>query len=241
MVTKADIIAQLQKEILPLQGYKPVLQNALIDAAIGPVKYAFPENRFPIGAVHEFITNGAEDMAATGGFIAVLLSSLMNKKGICIWIGPSRNIFPPAIKSFGLSPGQIIFIDLFKEKEICWAMEEALTCEGLAAVIAQVPTLSFTASRRLQLAVEKSRVTGFVIRQNPQQAQTTACMTRWMISSILSKPEAGMPGVGFPCWHVELIKVRNGRPGSWEIECRAGKFRHLHKTISIQTQKKKTG
>lgn len=241
MDTKSDIIAQLQKDILPLQGFKSVLQNDLLDVAIGPIKYAFPENSFPVGAVHEFISNRAEDTAVTGAFISVLLNSLMNKKGISIWIGPSRNTFPPALKLFGLSPDQIIFIDLYKEKEILWAMEEALTCEGLAAVIAQVPGLSFTASRRLQLAVEKSRVTGFVMLQNSKHVQTTACMTRWKISSISSKPEVDMPGVGFPRWLVELVKIRNGRPGSWEIECSGGKFRHLHKTISIQTQKKKTG
>jgi protein ImuA len=27
-----------------------------------------------------------------------------------------------------------------------------------------------------------------------------------------------MPGVGFPRWEVELLKVRNGEPGKWIIE-----------------------
>ena len=40
-----------------------------------------------------------------------------------------------------------------------WAIEEALKCDGLAAVIGEMKELSFTNSRRLQLAVEKSHVT----------------------------------------------------------------------------------
>ena len=36
-----------------------------------------------------------------------------------------------------------------------WVIEEALKCEGLAAVIGEIKELSFTQSRRLQLAVEK--------------------------------------------------------------------------------------
>lgn len=40
-------------------------------------------------------------------------------------------------------------------------MEEALKCGGLAAVVGEVQDISFTASRRLQLAVEQSGVTGF--------------------------------------------------------------------------------
>jgi len=41
-------------------------------------------------------------------------------------------------------------------------MEEALKCESLSAVIAETPEISFTVSRRLQLAVEQNRVTSFI-------------------------------------------------------------------------------
>lgn len=241
MGTKADIIAQLQKDILPLQGFKTALNNAALDAILGPLKNAFPNNNFPTGAIHEFIAVTAEDVAATNGFVSALLNPLMKNNGITIWIGSSRTIFPPALKSFGVSPDKIIFIDLKKEKEILWAMEEALKCEGLSVVIAQVPELSFTASRRLQLAVEQSRVTGFIIRNNPRNLNTTACISRWKISSLCSELADGMPGVGFPRWNAALLKIRNGRPGNWQIEFMAGCFRPIYKTISIPLEKKKTG
>jgi protein ImuA len=44
---------------------------------------------------------------------------------------------------------------------------------------------------------------------------------------IASKTEGGMPGVGFPRWTVELVKVRNGRPGVWQLEWKEGAFRHI--------------
>jgi protein ImuA len=51
-----------------------------------------------------------------------------------------------------------------------------------------------------------------------------------------------MPGVGFPRWNVELLKVRNGKPGSWQIEFAAGRFRHIPKIAAIHPQQqKKTG
>jgi protein ImuA len=37
----------------------------------------------------------------------------------------------------------------------------------------------------------------------------------------------GMPGVGFPRWNVQLLKVRNGKPGAWQIEWSADGFRHI--------------
>ncbi|MFT3910909.1 MAG: Error-prone repair protein ImuA [Ferruginibacter sp.] len=240
--TKQDIIAQLQREMLSLQGYKTAIKNAALDNMLGPVKNAFPNASFPLGAIHEFISNNPEDGAATAGFISVIIAALMRNSGALVWISTSRTIFPPALKTFGISPDRIIFIDLKKEKEILWAMEEALKCKGLSAVIGEMQELDFTASRRLQLVVEESRVTGFVLRRNPRSINTTACLTRWHVSSLQSELLHGMPGVGFPRWQVELLKVRNGTPGKWQIEFAAGRFRHVSKIAAIPfVQKKKTG
>jgi protein ImuA len=240
--SKADIIAELQRDILSLQGFKTVSKNTALDAGLGTIKNAFPNASFPLGAIHEFISTGIEDAAATSGFVAGLISSLMNSNGALIWISASRTIFPPALKSFGISPDRIIFIDLRKEKEIMWAMEEALKCKGLFAVIGEMQELNFTSSRRLQLAVEQSRVTGFILRRNPRSLNTTACVTRWKITSLSSELVDDMPGVGFPRWNVELLKVRNGRPGTWQIEFAVGRFRHISKAVAIPLiQKKKTG
>ena len=239
---KSNIIAQLQTEILSLQGFKPGLNNTDLDAGLGPIKNAFPNAAFPLSAVHEFIYSGSEDAAATDGFVSGILGSIMRSGGASIWISSSNAIFPPALKSFGIAPDKIIFIQLHKEKEILWAMEEALKCEGIAAVIAETTELSFTASRRLQLAVEKSRVTGFILRRNPRSLNTTACITRWKISSLHSELANGMPGVGFPRWNVELLKVRNGRPGSWQIEFTGGRFRQISRITAIPLERqKKTG
>lgn len=241
-IQKADIIARLQKEILPLQGFKPILNGNHLDVGLGLVRHAFPNSIFPIGVVHEFCCGGSTDMAATGGFIAGLISTLMRAGGASVWISSSRLLFPPALKSFGIEPDKIIFVDLNKERDILWAMEEALKCEGLATVVGEMKDLGFTASRRLQLAVEQSRVTGFVIRRNPTQLNTTACVTRWKITSLPGMLEDDLPGVGFPRWNVELLKVRNGKPGSWQLEWVAGKFRHISKITTLPlAQRKKTG
>ncbi|HOZ80380.1 MAG TPA: Error-prone repair protein ImuA [Ferruginibacter sp.] len=240
--SKSDIIAQLQKDILPLQGVRNVLRNTRLDAGLGPINNAFPGNSFPLGAIHEFISLNAEAATASCGFIAGIISSLMRNRGALLWISTSRNIFPPALQSFGIAPDKIIFIDLKKDKEVLWAMEEALKCKGLAAVVGEIKELDFTASRRLQLAVETSKSTGFILRKNPTHILTTACVTRWQISSIKSELETGMPGVGFPRWNVELLKVRNGKPGTWQVEFSAGRFRHLSTAIAVPLiQKKKTG
>ena len=240
--TKADIIARLQKEILPLQGFKTTLKNTANDVGLGVIKDAFPNAVFPLGAMHEFLSSSAEDAAATNGFVAGIVSSLMKKNSAAIWISASRSIFPPALQSFAIAPDKIIFIELKKENQMLWAMEEALKCDGLAAVIGEIKELNFTASRRLQLAVEQSQVTGFILHNNFRNPNATACVSRWKITSLPGERMGDLPGICFPKWRVELLRIRNGRPGAWDIQWVNGKFTPVHNNYPLSTEgQKKTG
>ncbi len=198
---------------------------------LGPVESAFPFGVFPTGAIHEFLSTQPEHQSACSGFITALLKVLMQHGGACLWISTSRTLFPPALKSFGIEPDQIIFIDLKREKEVLWVTEEALKCNGLSAVVAEIGEVSLTTSRRLQLASEQSGVTGFVLRNDLRKLNTTSCIARWKITSIPGSSEDGMPGVGFPRWNIELLKVRNGNPGAWKMEWSADHF------IAIEEEK----
>ena len=239
--TNQDTLSQLRKDILLLQGFKPLAAGA-VDTGLGPILKAFPNETFPTGAVHEFLSTGPTTAAATTGFVSGLAATLMNTGGACLWIG-SKKTFPPGLKTFGIEPDRVIFVNLKKEKDICWAMEEALKCEGLAAVVGELQDIPFIASRRLQLAVEKSRVTGFLLRQDPRNLNAIACVARWRITPLASEPEPGMPGVGFPRWNVELEKIRNGQPGIWQMEWSAGRFRPIQPEVPAlpQIQRRKTG
>ncbi|WP_158829133.1 ImuA family protein [Mucilaginibacter lacusdianchii] len=221
---RKDIIKRLQQDILQWQGIHRPADDSLIQTGLGDLEQAFPGAVFPTGAIHEFLNMKPEHAAACGGFLAGLLSKLMQEGSPGLWISRSRQLFPPALARFGLRPEQIVFLDVRTEKEALWAMEEALKCEGAAAVVAEVSELDFAQSRRLQLAVERSRVTGFVLRHDPTALSATACAARWRITPLLSQPEPGMPGFGYPSWRVELLKVRNGNPGIWELEWRRRQF-----------------
>ncbi len=113
-------------------------------------------------------------------------------------------------------------------------MEEALKCAGLAAVIGELREMDFKQSRRLQLAVEQSHVTGFILRNESDKMSSTACAARWQIKPLPSEPVDGLPGLGFPRWQVELLRVRNGQPGSWIIEWVDGKFKPIEKRVLKQ-------
>ncbi|HMC85094.1 MAG TPA: hypothetical protein VKI61_06190, partial [Chitinophagaceae bacterium] len=71
--TKKDIIQQLQKDLLLLQGFKS-LPGTAINPGLGIINNAFPNKTFPTGAIHEFISDATEQSAATSGFVAGLLA-----------------------------------------------------------------------------------------------------------------------------------------------------------------------
>ncbi|MCF3109558.1 Error-prone repair protein ImuA [Niabella sp. CC-SYL272] len=215
MVTKPDILAQLQKEILDMQGLRVPLESERRDTGLGIINQAFPNQTFPVSAVHEFLSHSKDEAAATTGFISGLLGTLMCK-GSCLWISRQRTVFPVALKAFGVRPDQVIFVQATNTKDALWIIEEGLKCGSLAAVISEIPELTFTESRRLQLAVEKSHVTGFIHRNVKGPAGNVACVSRWSIRPLPSM-ETGIPGVGIPAWNVELSKIRNGKPGQWQV------------------------
>lgn len=243
IAAKTDILSRLKMDILPLEGLRKCLEGEVLEAGLGPVNKAFPQERFPLAAIHEFISSEPESAAVTTGFISTLVSLLMKKGGACVWIGSSGKIFPPALLQFGIEPARIIFINLEKEKDLLWATEETLKCHGLAAVVAELPSLSFTVSRRFQLAVEQSQVTGFIHRMNTRILNVNAAVSRWKINPLPSESYDGLPGLGYPRWNVELLKIRNGKPGIWQIEWSGHRFNHISRPVPsiIPEPKRKTG
>ncbi|MCE2936379.1 MAG: ImuA family protein [Cyclobacteriaceae bacterium] len=221
-MAKAEMLAQLQSDILRLQGFKPA-GSGLGALSLGAIDAAFPNRTFPTGAVHEVVSPASEDLAAASGFLTGLMAGLMRSKGVAVWISTRRTVFPPALKAFGIKPDRLLFVEVPRERDALWAMEEALKSPALTAVVGELRDISFTASRRLQLAVEQSQVTGFIINR-AAKLTTTACVSRWRITSLPSETPDALPGIGLPQWRVELLRIRNGRPGVWQVQWQKNRF-----------------
>jgi protein ImuA len=230
-----DIINKLQKDILAWQGFSVPTTAKAKSIGLGPLESAFPNGVFPTGTIHEMLCLNLTNTAATCGLLSGLVASLMLKGGVSIWISTSRKLYPSALNTFGVDAARFIFIDVQRERDILWVMEEALKCEGLAAVIAEVREVTFAQSRRLQLAVESSKVTGFLLRNDAKKLSATTCMARWQVSPLPSKLETGMPGVGLPRWKVELLRVRNGTPGCWNLGWNGDSFLSIEEQLQQET------
>jgi protein ImuA len=142
-----------------------------------------------------------------------------------LWCLPRPDLYGPGLAAHGLDPGRVVMVWAPHDAEILWAMEEGLRAPGIVAVVGEVGALPAVASRRLQLAAERSGATAFLLRRwrdggqaACERALPNAAVTRWRIAALPSRPFRDEPGVGPPRWRVELLRCRSGEPACWEME-----------------------
>ena len=145
--------------------------------------------------------------------------------GMVLWCLPRPDLYGPGLAAHGLDPARLVLVRASRDAEILWAMEEGLRAPGIAAVVGEVGSLAAVASRRLQLAAERSGITAFLLRRwrvggqaAHERALPNAAVTRWRIAALPSKSLPGEPGVGRPRWRIELLRCRGSEPACWEVE-----------------------
>ena len=147
-----------------------------------------------LAALHEVAGggHGATDGAAAALFAAGIAARL---RGRVLWCLTRQDLFAPALAQAGLMPDRVIYVEAGDEKSVLICFEEGLRHGGLGAVVAEVASLSMTASRRLQLAAEGSGTIGLAIRRwrRPAEAadfgQPTASVTRWHAGASARSPQ----------------------------------------------------
>jgi protein ImuA len=215
------IVEELLERIQRLEG-AAARRRTVLPFGVKEIDRRLPGGGLALGALHEVAGggNGAIDGAAAALFTAGIAA---RTRGRVLWCLVRQDLFAPAIGQAGLSPDRVIYVEASDEKSVLACFEEGLRHGGLGAVVAEVARLSMTASRRLQLAAERSGVLGVAIRRWRRQTeaadfgQPTASVTRWRVSVLPSTP-LPVPGVGRARWQVELIRCRAGESADFEVE-----------------------
>jgi protein ImuA len=127
-------------------------------------------------------------------------------------------------RTFGLDATAFVLIRTDTITELLWAMEEAIACRAVGAVVADVAyahkALDFTASRRLALRTAASGASVFLVRY-ARDREATAARYRWRVEPRLSQsPQFDERAPGLPRWHLTLEKgsIANGRKAGPEGE-----------------------
>jgi protein ImuA len=156
------------------------------------------------------------DASADGGRHGFVLAGL--GAGTVVWVQdrPSRREGgrPCAVgvaQALGVWP-DLLHLEVGRPADVLWAMEEALGCPGLAAVVGEVwgepSVLGFAATKRLALRAEASGVQAWLIRR-AASPDLSAARERWRVASLAS------PGWDRPTWRATLFRSRLRPPAEW--------------------------
>lgn len=217
---REHVIADLRERISALSGGS-AKQAGCLPFGVDEIDQALPAGGLAYGALHEFAGGGSGtvDGAAAALFVAGVAARTSGK---IIWCLTRPDLFFPALAQVGLHPDRVVFAEADKEEEVLATMEEALTFGGLGAVVGELVRLPMVASRRLQLAAEKTGTMALVVRRWRRQTeandfgQPTASVTRWRVS-VLPSDRLPVPGVGRARWLLELMRSRAGECAEFEI------------------------
>ena len=182
---------------------------AAIDAALG--------GGLARGALHEIAAPSEAHLTATTGFVLRLVSSCR-----LLWIAEDMALiesgapYGPGLDAFGLALERLLTVAATRPHDLLWAMEEALRCRAIGAVIGELRhgEIDMVAMRRLSLAATESGALALLLRAAPANEASTAA-TRWIVGAA---PSAAAHGPGSPRFATRLIRNRRGPLGSWILE-----------------------
>ncbi len=171
----------------------------------------------PRGYVHEVFADSLVNTGAAFGFALAQAKTMLSpeRPGLLI-LGLKSDTqelgLPYALgfRTFGLDAAAFVLIRTDTITELLWAMEEAIACRAVGAVVADIATphkaLDFTASRRLALRTAASGASVFLVRY-ARDREATAARYRWRVEPQSSQPppfDERAPGP--PRWHLTLEK-----------------------------------
>lgn len=199
----------------------------VMSLGVPAVDRSLPWGGLPRGALHEIGTPpkaAPSFFASAAGFAAALLARSVAPSGMAIWCQNRRRarrygqIYGPGLAPYGLDPNRLLMVNAESDADVLWVMEEGLRSSAIQAVLGEVAGLDLTASRRLQLAAEKSGSPAFLLRVPEGAAGNNAALTRWHVRPFILPQEVDKTGAEqVTGWQVALWRCRGGGPAEWKV------------------------
>ena len=209
---------------------RPAATNRSASFGIREIDSVLHDGGLSSGVVHQwsFDSEVTSQQKKTWYAPAFVVSSLvagivkgntLPQKHLVVWVGPKVWPTPHLLevvcagvdKNQWSIEKQALFLDANNKDKILWSTIQLLRSPAVLAVIVDGTRMNLIATRRIQLAAQKSGAFCFLMRP-PWEMEVSSCaQTKWCV-----RPSAGSEQMR---WALELYSAKGlPAPVSWELE-----------------------
>ena len=213
--TNANRIGALRRQIAQLEGTRRHGDCTPISSGCGPLDQLLPESGFRRGTLIEWLAEGEATGVETLAMAAAVQAC---RRGRALVVLDRRHEFdPPAAARLGIELQNLIVVHTGNRADDHWALDQALRCSGVAAVLAWPEQLDGRTFRRLQLAAEVGGGLGLLVRPLTVRREPSWADVRLLVEPL----PAEVPDSCNRRLRVRLLRCRgvaNGRSVEVEID-----------------------
>ena len=190
--TARSQIEQLRHQLVGHQAQHS--DRTFLSTGLRSLDALLPHHGLPSGALIEFVNDDDGFRSTT---IAIKCAvPFLRRPGALAIVDPLSQFHSAPLEGFGISLDRVMMVRPVKgasatfsalsqrqRSDSLWAIEQLARCSGVQVLLTWVDRISSTAQRRLQLAVEQSGVTVFMIRPHSALRQTSWADLRFHVES----------------------------------------------------------
>jgi hypothetical protein len=183
-------IETLRRQIAQIERPRTGNGATPISSGCGPLDRLLPEGGFRPGTLAEWL---ADEAGGAGSLAVAAARQACRDGGALVVLDPLRRFYPPAAARLGIEPHEPIVVQTDDQADYRWALDQALRCRAVAAVLAWPERLDGRTFRRLQLAAEEGGGLGLLIRPLAARQEPS-----WADVRLLVEPQVGGGGNSLP-------------------------------------------
>ena len=182
--SRSSIVHELAASIRQLERSRHRFnrdERAVMSTGIQSLDVLLPHQGLLRGTLTEWISKTIGSGAMT---LATITAREAQRSGPVLVVDPLHCFHAPAAELLSLELNSMTIVRPQNRPDTLWAMEQALRCNAVGAVLGSVQQVSPREFRRLQLAAESGNSIGLLVRSGVGRRQTTWADIRLQVEPV---------------------------------------------------------
>jgi hypothetical protein len=167
---------------------QPARDVEIAASGMRPLDRLLPRGGVPRGSLIDWLCD--DDVSGGAALACAVGAALAAQGGTMIVVDRGGRLYPPAVMPWMPASGcggpwsRLIVARPARDDDEVWAIDQALRCRGVAAVVAWPKHVHPTAMRRWQVAARSSQAVGLFVRPGRARREPSWAMHRIAVASL---------------------------------------------------------